>query len=327
MIAEEELHGDQEQFEELNLHSCQRLDRGPYVLRPEKSLLIGSLFMGFLDNRYRIHSANDLKLRTKLNHSETLPPVALLLNSLPEDVRNPPMFFCPLPYALRALYVTFTHGMHSPTSEHSEQLLLYFLSVYDAMAVANSCLNPIGDSRSRELTLHHVSSEATSGGHPQLNIRVLVHHHQGGLSVYRRPLHHHVVLPTDQVEVQPSVVPCVIGVGRQRPDADTVTVALGAVEAGAIDDRVDVSRFHDLGKVLDSPHGIGATRLRQADVVDVDATGRQRGVTAHGLESIAKFRPFLQWDVGDLPCVVGIRCATGTWTRNLTICEQYSYVK
>ncbi len=117
------------------------------------------------------------------------------------------------------------------------------------------------------------------------------------------------------MEVQPSVVPCVVSVTRQRYDADTITVAFRAVETRAVNNCVGVCAFHDLGEVLDLPHSVGAACLGQADVVYVDATGGCRGITAHGLESIAEFHPYLHWDMGDLPCVVRIRCVTGkgTW--------------
>lgn len=157
------------------------------------------------------------------------------------------------------------------------------------------------------LTRPQISRKAASGGHPQLNVWVLVHHHQGGLSVHCWPLHHHIVFPTGQVEVQPGVFPRVISVTGPRYDTDPVTVAFRAVEARAVNNCVGVSRFHDLGEVLDPPHCVGAAGLRQADVIDEDATSGSRRITAHGLERVAEFHPYLHRDVGDLPCVVSIR--------------------
>lgn len=89
---------------------------------------------------------------------------------------------------------------------------------------------------------------------------------------------------------------------------DTVAKAFRAVEARASNDCTDGSCFHDLGEVADRPHGIGASCLGQADVIDVDSTGGCRRVTAHSLESIAEFDSYLQWDMSDLPRLVRIRC-------------------
>lgn len=112
------------------------------------------------------------------------------------------------------------------------------------------------------------------------------------------------------MEVQPSVVPCVISVFCQRYETDAISVAFWAVETRAVDNCVSVSRFHNLGEVLDPPHCVGAARLGQADVVNVDTTFGCRGVTAHSLERIAELHPYLHRDVGDLPCVIRIRWAT-----------------
>lgn len=183
------------------------------------------------------------------------------------------------------------------------------------MIIVHCCFNPSGH---KALT-PHVSGETASSGHPQLNISVLIHHHQRGLSVYSWPLQHRVILPTDQVKVQASVVPCVIAIGRQGHDADAVTVAFRAVETGAVDNRGLGGGFHDLGEVLDPPHGVGAARLGQADVVNEDATSGARGVTAHSLESVAEFHSCFQWDVGDLPRVVRVRCVTRNVTTNCSM--------
>lgn len=152
----------------------------------------------------------------------------------------------------------------------------------------------------------HISGETASGGHPQLDVWVLIHYHQRCLSVYRRPLQHCIVFSAGQVKIQPSVVPCVIGVGAQRYHLNPVSVAFGAVEMRAVEDCVVGGRFHDLGEVLDPPHSVRASGLAQADIVDVNAPSRCRRVAADGLESVTKLHPHFHWDVGDLPRVVGV---------------------
>lgn len=167
-------------------------------------------------------------------------------------------------------------------------------------------LVPFRSGQRNILTCRQISCEAASRRHPLQNIWVLVHHHQGGLMVDSWPLHHSVILPTGQVEVEPYVVPSVITVTGQRHDTYAVTVAFTAVEARAVKNSVDISHFHDLGEVTDCPHSVGAVRFRQADVVDVDASSGSGGVSVRGLESIAKLNVYLQWNVGDLPRVFRI---------------------
>lgn len=156
----------------------------------------------------------------------------------------------------------------------------------------------------------HISGETASCGHPKLDVWVLIHYNQCCLSVYRWPLQHCIVFSASQVKVQASVAPCEIGVTTQRYHPNPVTVAFRAVETRAVEDRFIGSRFHDFGEVLDPPHSVGTAGLAQADVVDVSAPSGCRGVTADGLESVTKLHPHFHWDVGDLPCVVGVRWET-----------------
>lgn len=156
------------------------------------------------------------------------------------------------------------------------------------------------------LTCHQICGETASWRHPLQNIWVLVHHHQCGLSVHSWPLHHGIILPTGQVKVKPNIVPCVITVTGQRYDTYAVSIAFTAVEAGAVDNSVDISHFHDPGEVTDCPHRVWASCLNQADVVYVDASSGSSGVSTYGLEGIAKFNPYFQWNMGDLPWLLRI---------------------
>lgn len=158
------------------------------------------------------------------------------------------------------------------------------------------------------LTCREISSQAASCGHPVRYFWILVHYHYGCLSVDYRPLHHRVIFPTIQVEVQACVVPREISVTRQRYDANPVSVALRAVEPRAVNHCACVGRLHDLGEVLDSPHTVGAAGFRKADVVDEDAPGGCGGITSHCLESVAELRVDLQRNVSNFPRVVRISC-------------------